>query len=90
MAASAFGALAADSHSCFRKAAMHDLPYGLRSFRYGAAAGALLRRCKHGYVWRLPLNVCNGIAPARVQTSAMASNTCCTALLVQGTIESPP
>jgi hypothetical protein len=48
------------------------------------------RQRKHGFVRRLLRVVHNGIAVARVQTSSMLSNTCCTALLLQGAPASPP
>lgn len=47
------------------------------------------RRRKHGLSWRVPSIVRNGIRIARVHASSMASNTCCTALLVQGTTDTP-
>jgi hypothetical protein len=58
--------------------------------RIARPRGDLWRKRKHGYAWRLLKLIRNGIAVARVQTSSMASNTCCTALLVQGTTASPP
>lgn len=52
------------------------------------------RHGKHGYVWRIPRIVRNGIRAARVQTSSLVSNTCCTTLLMQGappsSASSPP
>jgi hypothetical protein len=42
------------------------------------------RRHKDGYVRRIPSTFHNGIAVARVSSSSMLSNTCCTALLLQG------
>jgi hypothetical protein len=42
------------------------------------------RRGKHGYTCRLARIVRNGIAVARVHTSSMLANTCCTTLLIQG------
>jgi hypothetical protein len=45
---------------------------------------ARLRRCKHGYAWRIVSVVRNGIGVARVQSSSMINNTCCTMLLLQG------
>jgi hypothetical protein len=42
------------------------------------------RRCKHGFSCRLARVVHNGIAVARVQSSSMLANTCCTTLLIQG------
>lgn len=43
-----------------------------------------LRRVKSGLVWRVASTLANGIRVARVQSSAMLSNTCCTTLLMQG------
>ena len=46
-------------------------------------------RRKHGYVRALPRIVHNGITVARNYASSMLSNTCCTALLLQGAPASP-
>ena len=43
-----------------------------------------LRRRKHGCAWRIVSVVRNGIGVARVQSSSMINNTCCTMLLLQG------
>jgi hypothetical protein len=48
------------------------------------------RKRKHGFVRLLPLVIRNGITVARVHTSSMLANTCCTALLLQGAPASPP
>lgn len=45
---------------------------------------SIWRKRKHGYVRRLTAIVHNGIAVARVHTSSMLANTCCTTLLMQG------
>ena len=41
-------------------------------------------RRKHGFVRAVPRVVRNGIAVPRAYASSMLSNTCCTALLLQG------
>jgi hypothetical protein len=45
---------------------------------------ARLRRRKQGCSWRIVRVVRNGIGVARVQSSSMINNTCCTMLLLQG------
>jgi hypothetical protein len=50
----------------------------------------LWRRRKHGLSRCLLQVVRNGITVSRVHTSSMLSNTCCTALLMQGAPVSPP
>jgi len=42
------------------------------------------RRCKHGFVMQLPRIVRSRIRCSRAHFSAMLSNTCCTALLLEG------
>jgi hypothetical protein len=57
--------------------------------RSASAAGSLdravVRHCKHGYVWRLRLTVLNGIRVARAQLITMFATTC-GACLVQGAV----
>jgi hypothetical protein len=43
-----------------------------------------VRRRKQGLAWRLVRIVRNGIGVARVHSSSMINNTCCTMLLLQG------
>ena len=50
----------------------------------------LWRRRKHGFARCLLRVVHNGITVSKIHTSSMLSNTCCTALLIQGAPVSPP
>jgi hypothetical protein len=47
-------------------------------------ARSRVRRRKQGYAWRMVRVVRNGIGVARVHSSSMINNTCCTMLLLQG------
>jgi hypothetical protein len=54
------------------------------TFRHEPLQPKVWHKRKHGFVLHVPREVHAGITVCRVSCSSMISNTCCTALLLQG------